>query len=147
MQKSENKSCACNRQVYFNGMNMNIDELRKSLMHAENVAKTALCQRKCKAALADIKRADTLLAKAEARLHWARCYEDIPNATEETVVVNKALLRHVLAGAFQHHSPGCDYERFRLANRTLPCGHPAWKSAPACNCYQNAARTIIRESL
>jgi hypothetical protein len=46
--------------------------------------------------------------------------------------------RAILVEALCHHpqhDESCWGEQFAKLNRSLPPSHPAWKSAPACNCW------------
>ena len=52
-----------------------IDQLIRALIRAQAASRSALVQRKIDRALADVKRAKTLLKKAAGTLDWAEHYQ------------------------------------------------------------------------
>lgn len=44
------------------------------------------------------------------------------------------------------HDENCAGQNFANKNRCLPANHPAWKSAPACNCWVGRMAEWLKEN-
>lgn len=64
----------------------------------------------------------------------ARAVQDVKLPVADSLKEAKAILTDALCHNPQHDE-SCKARRFADHNRYLPASHPAWKSAPPCDCW------------